>query len=179
MLKELGANVIDADQIARDVVQPGQPTLTAVVSAFGDTVLQPDGSLDRKALGAIVFNAPDRLRQLENVMQPGIRAVLQHAIDTLPIETVGVLEAIRLFEGGWHTQCDSVWVTTCPPEVQVQRLIQHRHMSESEANSRVAAQNPQQDKLARADVIIDTSSDIDDTKLRVMTSLRAFQAKSM
>ncbi len=179
MLKELGASVIDADQIAREVVQPGQMTLSAIVDAFGVAVLHPDGTLNRKTLGVIVFNAPDRLRQLESVMQPGIRKALQQAIDTLPVSKVGVLEAIRLFEGGWHTQCSSIWVTTCPPELQIQRLIQHRHLSESEAKSRVAAQNPQREKLARADVIIDTSSDIDETRRSVMTSFRAFITKSM
>jgi dephospho-CoA kinase len=170
ILKELGALVIDADQVARAVVQPGQPTLTAIVAAFGRDVLHPDGMLNRKALGALVFSDPTRLRHLEQVMQPGIRAALQQAIDGLPADRIGVLEAIRLIEAGWDNQCDSIWVTTCPPEVQVQRLMQDRHLSETDARSRIYAQNPSEDKLARADVIIDTSSDIAETKRQVMTS---------
>ena len=177
MLRELGAVVIDADQIARTVVQPGQPTLDAVVDAFGPDVLQPDGTLNRKALGAIVFNNPDQLRRLENVMQPGIRQALQQAIDALPANSVGVLEAIRLIEGGWHTQCDSVWVTTCSTDVQIQRLIQQRHLSEDEARSRIAAQNPQSAKLTQANVIIDTSVNISETKRQVMTNWRKYVAK--
>ncbi len=178
LLRDLNAVVIDADLIARDVVKPGQPTLAAIVDTFGSAMLLPDGTLNRKALGALVFNAPDRLRRLEEVMQPGIRAALQHAIDTLPPDRVGVLEAIRLFEGGWDAQCDSIWVTTCPPEVQVQRLMHYRQSSENEAKSRVTAQHAQQDKLAKADVIINTNAGLDDIKNAVMTNWQRYIEQS-
>ena len=178
LLKELGAYVIDADQVARAVVEPGQPTLAAVAAQFGESMLRPDGSLDRKALGALVFNNQDKLRQLESVMQPGIRQALQNAIDQAPPHQVVVLEAIRLIEGGWDKQCDSIWVTTCPVALQVARLMQSRGLSQPEAETRVQAQNPQAEKLARADVIIDTSADIGDTKQQVLTAWRKHIAKS-
>lgn len=178
MLRELGAYVIDADQVARDVVEPGQPTLAAIVEQFGNAVLRPDGALDRKALGAIVFNNKEKLRQLESVMQPGIRQALQAAIDNGPPQQVLVLEAIRLIEGGWDRQCDSIWVTTCPAALQVARLMQSRGLNHAEAEARVQAQNPQAEKLARADVIIDTSSGIDDTRRQILTGWSKVIAKS-
>jgi len=178
MLRELGAYVIDADQVAREVVEPGQPTLAAVVAQFGEAVLRPDGSLDRKALGAIVFNNKEKLRQLEGVMQPGIRQALQAAIDHAPSQQVVVIEAIRLIEGGWDKQCDSLWVTTCPAALQVARLMQSRGLSRAEAEARVQAQNPQAEKLARADVIIDTSNGIDDTNRQTLAAWSKVIAKS-
>ena len=178
MLRELGAYVIDADQVAREVVEPGQPTLAAIVAQFGQGVLKPNGSLDRKALGAIVFNNTEKLRQLEGVMQPGIRQALQSAIDHAPPQQVLVLEAIRLIEGGWDKQCDSVWVTTCPAALQVARLMQARGLSRAEAETRVQAQNPQAEKLAHADVIIDTSSGIDDTNRQTLAAWSKVIAKS-
>ena len=85
-----------------------------------------------------------------------------------PKTVSAVLEAIRLFEGGWHTRCTQTWVTHCPPETQIARLMQHRHMTEAEARTRVQAQNPQADKLAQADVAIDTSGTLEETRAQVL-----------
>jgi dephospho-CoA kinase len=168
VLRELGAHIIDADQVARDVVAPGTPTLIAIAQHFGPSVLQPNGELSRKALGQIVFNDKAKLKQLEDLMQPAIRAELNARLDAIPKDQVGVLEAIRLFEGGWHKRCTQTWTTHCPPEIQIARLMQHRHMTEAEARTRVQAQNPQADKLAQADIAIDTSGTLDETRAQVM-----------
>ena len=109
---------------------------------------------------------------------PAIRQALQATIDQAPPQQVLVLEAIRLIEGGWDRQCDSIWVTTCPAALQVARLMQSRGLSRAEAETRVQAQNPQADKLARADVIIDTSSGIDDTNRQTTDAWSKVIAKS-
>ena len=168
LLRELGAHIIDADLVARDVVAPGKPTLTAIAHHFGAGVLHPNGELNRKALGQIVFNDKDKLKQLEDLMQPAIRAELNARLVAIPENKVGVLEAIRLIEGGWHARCTQIWVTHCPPEIQIARLMQYRHMTKAEARARVSAQNPQAEKLALADVAIDTAGTLDETRVQVL-----------
>ncbi|NJM40471.1 MAG: dephospho-CoA kinase [Anaerolineae bacterium] len=168
VLHELGAHIIDADRVARDVVEPGTPTLVAIAQHFGPGVLQPNGALNRKALGQIVFSDKAKRLQLEEIMQPAIRAELTARLDAIPKNTVGVLEAIRLIEGGWHKRCTQTWVTHCPPETQIARLMQHRGLTEAEARARVTAQNPQADKLALADVAIDTSGTLEETQVQVV-----------
>jgi dephospho-CoA kinase len=172
VLRELGAHIVDADLVARDVVRPGTPTLAAIARHFGPTVLLPNGELNRKALGQIVFSDKAKRLQLEDLMQPAIRAELNARLDAIPKDTVGVLEAIRLFEGGWHKRCTQTWVTHCPPEIQIARLMRSRGMTEDEAHIRVQAQNPQADKLAQADVAIDTSVALDETRMQVMRAWR-------
>lgn len=156
-LRELGAIVLDADQVARDVVEPGRPALADIARVFGPDVLNADGSLNRKALGDIVFGDRARLRSLEAITHPAIRGELLKRIVSAPAGSVVVVEAIRLIEGGWADRCDSVWVTHCPEDMQIERLMHSRGLTAAEAHARVRAQSPQADKLARADVIIDTS----------------------
>jgi dephospho-CoA kinase len=167
LLRELGAAVIDADAVSREVVAPGQPALADIARAFGQAVLLPTGALDRKALGEIVFHDPGRLRQLEAIVHPAVHAELERRLRAMPSDTVAVIEVIKLFENGWAERCDSVWVTTCPPEEQVARLVRSRRLTEAEARARVAAQNPQADKLARADVVVDTSGSYEATEAQV------------
>ena len=172
VLRDLGACVIDADLVARDVVEPGTPTLALIADEFGPAVLLPTGALNRKALGEIVFHEPTRLRQLEALMRPGIRTELQARIDAVPQDCVGVLEAIRLIEGEWDQQCDAVWVTSCPREVQLSRLMQGRGLSEDDARTRIDAQADPALKLARADVVIDTNGSFEDTRAQVERAWR-------
>ena len=172
VLRDLGACAIDADLVARDVVEPGTPTLALIADEFGPAVLLPTGALNRKALGEIVFHEPTRLRQLEALMRPGIRTELQARIDAVPQDCVGVLEAIRLIEGEWDQQCDAVWVTSCPREVQLSRLMQGRGLSEDDARTRIDAQADPALKLARADVVIDTNGSFEDTRAQVERAWR-------
>lgn len=167
MLRELGAVVIDADQVAREVVRPGQPTLAEIARAFGPGVLLPNGELDRTKMARLVFGDPDRLKQLEAIVHPAVREAMWRAIRAQPDDAVVVIEVIKLFESGWARECDQVWVTHCPPEVQMARLVSERGLSPAEARARVEAQNPQADKLARADVVIDTSGSLEETRRQV------------
>lgn len=178
VLRELGAVVIDGDVVARDVVEIGTPTLALIAEEFGPAVLLPNGALHRKALGDIVFNQPQHLRRLEQIMQPAIRAELQARIDAVPKDQVGVVEAIRLIEGKWDAQCDQVWVTDCPREVQLSRLMQGRGLSEADARTRIDAQADPALKRARADVVIDTNTTLEDTRAQVVAAWeRLLQSK--
>ncbi|MCS7056373.1 MAG: dephospho-CoA kinase [Thermoflexales bacterium] len=173
MLRELGAVVIDADRIARDVVRPGQPTLDAIVRAFGPEVLLPNGELDRPKMARLVFSDPDKLKQLEAIVHPAVREAMQREIQAQPDDAVVVIEVIKLFESGWARLCDQVWVTHCPPQMQVERLVKYRGLSPEEARARVEAQNPQAEKLSRADVIIDTSGSLEETRRQVVAAWQA------
>jgi dephospho-CoA kinase len=175
-LRELGAIVIDADQLAREVVQPGQPALAEVVRVFGEDVLLPDGNLDRKKMAGIVFNDAAKLKQLEAITHPAVRVLLNLRIQEGLQQGHVVIEVIRLFEGGYAQQCDQVWVTHCPREAQIMRLMQSRGMTEAEATRRVDGQPSQADKLVKADVIIDTAGTHDDTNVQVDAAWRALVA---
>ncbi len=167
VLRALGAVVIDADQVSRQVVEREQPALAEIVRTFGAGILLPDGGLDRKALGQIVFNDPQRLQALEAIVHPAVHVEIERRLAATSPDRVAVIEVIKLFESGWADQCDQIWVTDCPPEEQVARLMHTRGMSEAEARSRVAAQSPQAEKLNRADVVIDTSGTHEETARQV------------
>jgi dephospho-CoA kinase len=172
-LRELGAIVIDADQLAREVVEPGKPALDEIARVFGNEVLLPDGSLDRRKMAGIVFNDAAQLRKLEAITHPAVRVLLlQRMQDGLQRGHV-VIEVIRLFEGGYDQQCDQVWVTHCSRDDQIARLMHSRGMTETEAIRRVDAQPAQAGKLAKADVIIDTAGTHDDTNAQVDAAWRA------
>jgi dephospho-CoA kinase len=136
-----GVVVIDADVVAREVLDPGEPALDAVVARFGSDLLLADGSLDRAALGRIVFSDPAALRDLEAIVHPAVRPrILARIADA---ESGGaravVIEAIKLVEGGLAEMCDEVWLVTCDPAVQRERLI-GRGSSEQDADQRITAQ---------------------------------------
>jgi dephospho-CoA kinase len=141
MLAELGAEVIDADRVAHEVMRAGTPAHARIVEAFGPQVLAPDGEIDRARLGAIVFADPGSLARLESIVHPATLAVIDHRITTTAAQVV-VVEAIKLIEAGMADACASVWVTTCRQEQQVARLVQGRGSSRAEAEQRVRARFP-------------------------------------
>ena len=170
VLRGLGAQVIDADVISRQVVEKGRPELAEIARVFGAGVLSPDGELNRGALGEIVFNDAARLKQLESITHPAVHVEMERQLADMPADAVAVIEVIKLFEAGWAERCDQVWVTTCSPEEQVRRLMHSRGLNEADARARVAAQNSQADKIARADVVIDTSGPLDQTEMQIRTA---------
>lgn len=172
MLAELGARAIDADRVAHDVMRHGTVTWQAIVSAFGPTILAPDGEIDRRRLGEIVFADPKALGYLEAIVHPAtVQAVAAAILETT--ERVVVVEAIKLVEAGMHSTYHALWVTTCPPEVQIARLIALRGLDKAEAQLRVRAQPPQADKVALADVVIDTGGTVEDTRRQVLAAWEA------
>ncbi|MDO8483641.1 MAG: dephospho-CoA kinase [Candidatus Limnocylindrales bacterium] len=168
-----GVVVVDADRVARDVLDREEPALDAVVARFGADLLGPDGELDRAALGRLVFADPAALRDLEAIVHPAVRPRIVAAIaaaDAARAEAV-VIEAIKLVEGGLAAECDEVWLVTCDPTVQRARLV-GRGSSEADASQRIAAQG---DLIRRigpgATRLIDTSGDPSETRRQVDATL--------
>ena len=153
MLVELGAHVIDADQVAHDVMRPGGSAYGAVVAAFGPQILAADGTIDRGKLGAIVFRDPVALQWLEAAVHPATIVEVGRRIAQAP-EQVIVVEAIKLIEAGMHRLYDALWVVTAPRSLQIARLVARRGLTEEEAALRVDAQPPQEEKAALADLVI-------------------------
>jgi dephospho-CoA kinase len=163
MLADLGAEAIDADLVTREVMQAGMPVHAAIVEAFGSEVLAIDGEIDRRRLGDIVFADPAALAQLEAIVHPATLEVIDRRVAASSADVAIVVEAIKLIEAGMADGCDSVWVTTCRPEQQVARIMGARGLSRVEAQQRVWAQPPQEKKISRADVVIDTSGTLAQT----------------
>jgi dephospho-CoA kinase len=166
MLVALGADAIDADEVAHAMMRTGTPVHARIVEAFGSEMLAADGEIDRRRLGARVFADREALAQLEAIVHPATLEAVDRRV-AASSATVVVVEAIKLIESGMAGGCDSVWVTTCRPKQQIERLMRSRGLSRAEAALRVRAQAPQEEKLARADVAIDTSGTLDRTREQV------------
>ena len=169
MLAELGAEVIDADKVAHGVMQVGTPAHTAVVETFGAGVLAPGGEIDRKRLGAIVFADPAALARLEAIAHPATIEAVQRRVENTTASVV-VVEAIKLIEAGMADAYNSVWVTVCRQEQQIRRIMDARGLSQAEAELRVRAQPPQEHKIAHADVVIDNSYSLSQTRAQVQAA---------
>jgi dephospho-CoA kinase len=167
MLADLGAVVIDADLLAREVVAPGSDGLTAVVEAFGPTVLTATGELDRPALGAVVFADEVARRRLEAIIHPLVRARGAELEAAAPAEAVVVHDIPLLAETGQADAFDAVVVVDVPVEVQMERMVRLRGMSPQEAQSRVAAQATREQRRAVATYVIDNTGTLEDLRDRV------------
>ena len=176
MLEELGATVIDADALVHELQRQGTPVYDDIVAAFGPGILDRAGEIDRKALGAIVFADPAQLRRLESIVHPAVLIESARRI-TAAATPAAVYEAIKLIEAGRAEMCDALWVVTAQPDVQLQRLMRDRHLSEAEARQRIAAQPPQSEKIRRATVIIDNSGSLEETQQQVAAAFRAIELK--
>jgi dephospho-CoA kinase len=161
MLAARGATVIDADELAREAVRPGEPTLDRVVERFGEDILSPDGSLDRGRLGRIVFADSDARHDLERITHPRIIELTRERITTALSGTAPlvVVDIPLLFENAREGMFDGVLLVYAPPDVQVRRLRERNHLDETAALQRLAAQLPIDDKRGRATWIIDNSGD--------------------
>jgi len=153
-LAEKGAHIVDADKLAHRTMIPDGPAYEKVVAAFGPEIVDENGLIDRAKLGAIVFADAEALKRLEAIVHPATFELLRWDIMQSNAKVV-VVEAIKLFESGnLMSLSDEVWVVAASPETQMKRLVEERGMSEAEARQRIAAQGPQEDKIARADVVI-------------------------
>lgn len=173
--ERLGVVVIDADQVAREVVEPGEPGFDAVITRFGAGLRRPDGSLDRAALGRIVFADPGALRDLEAIVHPAVRPRIMARMATAQADgaVAVVIEAIKLVEGGLAAMCDEVWLVTCDPEVQRSRLV-GRGSSPEDADQRISAQAGVAERLGPAATrIVDASGLSGETRVVVERSLDA------
>lgn len=157
---ELGATEIDADVLAREVVEPGSIGLTKVAAAFGPQVLTKDGSLDRAELAKIAFSSEDQRRKLEGILHPLIQELALSKVSDL---TGVVVYTIPLFvESNSKLKFDKVVAISCEAVVRVQRLVSKRGMTESEANNRIAAQASDSEREAAADIVIDSNCSLEE-----------------
>jgi dephospho-CoA kinase len=167
MLADLGAVVVDADLLARDVVARGTDGLAEVVAEFGDSVLTADGELDRPAVGALVFADEGKRRRLEAIIHPRVRARGAELEAAAPEGAVVVHDIPLLVETGQAGSFDAVVVVDVPREVQVDRLVRLRGMSPEDAEARVAAQATREERLAAATHVVDNTGSRDDLRERV------------
>ncbi len=166
MLEHLGAYTIDADGLAHQVMAPGAPAYAPVIETFGKWILDAENRIDRTKLGAVVFSHPEALARLEALTHP----IVGQGIDTLVSrakQPIVVIEAIKLIEGALGQQVDAIWVVDAAPQIQLERLMSKRGMSEYEARKRIDTQNPQREKLARANVVITNNGSPQDVWVQV------------
>jgi dephospho-CoA kinase len=167
LLRDLGAVVVDADALAREVLEPGTPGLAAVVAEFGPEVLDVQGALDRTRLGALVFADPARRAALEDIVHPLVRARAHDLEEAAPPGALVVHDIPLLVETGQAGAFDAVVVVDVPVEVQVARATRDRGWSEDEARARIAAQASRADRLAAATYVVDNSGTLEDLRQRV------------
>jgi dephospho-CoA kinase len=166
MLKRLGAGVIDADALVHQLMVKETPVWQAILDEFGEGILASEDEIDRGKLGAIVFADAEALERLEAIIHPAVTACVDELIRQAT-EPVVVVEAIKLIEAGWHRAYDALWVVTCSKEQQLERLMRTRKLSQEEALLRIEAQPPQENKVALADVVIDNSGSLKETREQV------------
>jgi dephospho-CoA kinase len=176
MLAVAGARIVDADRIAHQVVQQGQPAWQDIVRHFGPTILKPDGQINREALGAIVFNDREAKQALNVIVHPRVFEVMQQDIRQLVIDHPGdllILDVPLLIESGWHEFLPVVILVYVPEAVQRTRLMRRDGLSAAEAMARIRAQMPIDAKRDLADFIIDNTGTLEETRRQV----RAVYAK--
>jgi len=176
---ELGCHVLDADQTAREVVLPGSAGLRSVAEAFGADILNPDGTLNRQQMGALVFADEAKRQQLNHILHPFIIArqdeILREWEKSDP-EGIGIVDAALMIESGGYRRFDKLIVVYCRPEVQLERLMLRNGLSREEAQRRIDSQMPQEEKQRFADYLIDTSDGFEPAKqgtVEVYEQLRA------
>ncbi|MEB0285945.1 MULTISPECIES: dephospho-CoA kinase [unclassified Cryobacterium] len=169
-LTEHGAVVIDADRLAREVVEPGSPVLAAIAAEFGTALVGPDGALDRPRLGAIVFGDPAALARLNAIVHPAVRSLTNARIRAAGLanpSAVVVYDVPLLVEAAVEHPFDLVVVTQATPETRMQRMVDLRRMSQEDAAMRIRAQADDAERLAIADVVIDTDGTLEHTLRQV------------
>ena len=166
---ELGCHVLDADQTAREVVQPGTAGLDAVVQYFGTEVLNEEGTLDRQRLGELVFADSDKRQRLNAILHPFIiqrqDEILRHWEEADP-DGIAIVDAALMIESGGYKRFDKLIVVHCRPEVQLERLMLRTGLSREEAMQRIESQMPQEEKQRYADFLIDTSDGFESARQR-------------
>jgi dephospho-CoA kinase len=175
MLLELGAErYIDADATVHRLYQGGQPIAVKVAEVFGPTVVAPDGSVDRKALGALVFRDRGAMRRLEALVHPAVGEALAKELASVSSSGIAVIDAVKLLEGGSGALCQSKWMVVCPEEQEFARLIARNRLSEEEVWTRIRAQPSVADRLSLVDEVIDNSGSLENTRKQVAAAFERF-----
>jgi dephospho-CoA kinase len=161
-LEQLGAKIINADHVGHDAYTPNSEIWNEVVRAFGEEILEADGAIDRKKLGALVFSDPEQLAKLNAIMHPRMAGMVSDRIEQFRAvgASVVVVEAALMFEAGWETLVDEVWVVDSPLDLVMKRLYARNGMDEAEVNRRIKSQMDIRERLERADVVVDNGGDL-------------------
>ncbi len=173
VLRELGCEVNDADTIAHQVIQPGQPAYEEIIGEFSRDVpglIAESGTIDRAKLGAFVFNQPERLQKLNAIVHPQVFTAQQRWIDDIAArhpQAVVVIDAALMIETGSAQRFDKLVVTWCEPDLQLERLMARNNLSREAALARISSQMPAAEKLKYADYTINTSKGFEETRQQV------------
>lgn len=170
MLAERGAVIIDADKVGHQAYQPHTDVWQELVDTFGEWILKDNGEIDRRRLGEIVFHDPSALILLNKIVHPRMREMIEEELKRLRASnaSVVVVEAAVLIEAKWTDLVDQIWVTTAPKEKVIDRLQNRVGLSEEQAQARIAAQLPPEEKVKHADVVIDTDCDLAELGIKVL-----------
>lgn len=179
MLVQLGARVIDADQVAREVVSPGKPAWRAIAERFGEGILLPNQTLNRKKLGEIIFSDAAEKKWLDDAMHPAIREAVEEKIrEQRSVNSrFVVLDVPLLFEAGWDGYTDENWVVNVEESAQLSRLMRRNQLSEAQARDRMRAQMPPREKLKLADIVIDNTKDLEHLHRQVLREWRDLEQR--
>lgn len=174
-LRQAGYSVIDADKLGHKVLEQGNPGYNKVVKCFGNEILNPDGSVNRTALGRIVFVDAEKLKQLNEISHPIIAEMIQKEFEESVSDSNGgivFLEAALLIEANWYKVCGHIWVVSLDPTVALSRLQERDNLSETEAKLRVGAQLDQEERLAYADVVLQNEGTPEELFTKTQQALR-------
>ena len=166
-----GAEYVDADRLVHVLYAAGTSQTRAIAERFGADLLSADGTIDRRRLGDLVMTDRAALKDLERILDPGVRQAIDERVAGTTAAVL-VLDAIRLVEGGLYLRCDAVWVVVCDPAAQLARLQATRNLTLDQANLRIAAQSPPEAKLAHATLVIENRGSLDDLQTQVDAAWR-------
>lgn len=166
LAERYGAEYVDADRLVHALYAAGTPETQAIAERFGAELVQPDGTINRRRLGDIVMADKSDLRDLERIIDPGVRGAILERLSS-SLAPVVVLDAIRLIEAGLYQRCDAVWVVLCDPALQVARLQATRNFSADQAQLRVSAQAPIEEKVKHATAVIINNGSLEDLAAQV------------
>jgi dephospho-CoA kinase len=179
MFVELGCHLIDSDSITHELLQPGQAVHGAVIDEFGEQILAPDGTIDRRKLGGIVFKDPLARNKLNSIVHPAVIQRQQQWLKEVESDDsngIAIVDAALMIEVGTYKHYEKIIVVSCPAEIQRERLRARTHLSEPEIDQRIRSQMPIEEKVKYADFVIDTSGPLERTRQQVGEVYQRLQA---
>jgi dephospho-CoA kinase len=170
VLEAQGAPILNADLVGHEVYLPGRPAFHEIVETFGRDVVEADGTIDRKKLGAIVFSDPKELAKLNNITHSRMKGMMREKLVELERggHAIAVLEAALLLEARWDDLADEIWVTVAEPEIAAQRVAERSGLDREQVMERIRSQMSNADRIKRANVVIDTSGDMASTEQQAL-----------